>query len=209
MTSSQPHSPQDLASTARRLNARNGPDWPALVLLTDDTRLADPREAIKSLPQKSAVLFRHYDDPERAGHLARWAGLARDHGHAVWVAKDVDLARRLNADVLHMPEGLMGEINAIQNRHPGLTISAAAHSADAVMKAANLSLGAVLISPVFSTRSHPGAEPLGPDKASALARLAHECGMRAYALGGIRDETAVLLAGSHFTGLAAIDALAG
>ncbi len=161
MTSSQPNSVADLASTARRLNARNGPEWPALVLVTDDKRLPDPTDAIKSLPQKSAVLFRHYDDPDRADHLAKWAGLARDHGHAVWVAKDVDLARRLNADMLHMPENLMDEITAIQNSHRHMKISAAAHSADAVMKAAKLSVDAVLISPIFSTRSHPDAEPLG------------------------------------------------
>lgn len=177
------------------------------MLVTDDTRLPDPAAAIKALPENSAVLFRHYGDPDRADHLNTWATLARECGHRVWIAKDVDLAMRLNADLLHLPEALMDQATDIKTRYPHQAISVATHSTSAILQAATLPVDAVVISPVFATQSHPGTGPLGPSIADTMAQRATGAGLVPYALGGITDATAPLLANSRFAGLAAIGAL--
>ena len=61
----------------------------------------------------------------------------------------------------------------------------------------------VFVSPVFPTRSHPGAPALGIDEAGRLARIA---GVPAIALGGMDRERFAALAERGFYGWAAIDA---
>ena len=59
----------------------------------------------------------------------------------------------------------------------------------------------VFLSPVYATRSHPGAEPLGPD---GFAALAAATALPAVALGGMNAERAKGLSGAY--GWAGIDA---
>jgi thiamine-phosphate pyrophosphorylase len=60
------------------------------------------------------------------------------------------------------------------------------------------------VSPVHSTRSHPGQAPLGPAKALRIARAA---GVPAIALGGMDAHKFARLEGFH--GWAGIDAWLG
>ncbi len=80
-------------------------------------------------------------------------------------------------------------------------MTAAAHDAAAIRRAARHGAHAVLLSPVFATASHPGAPSLGPLR---FARLARCSPIPVYALGGITAETARRLAGSGAVGLAGI-----
>jgi len=202
MSSSSHYQARDLASCARRLNARYR-GWPALVLVTDDKRLSDPSRAIAELPRNSAVLFRHYDDPARVTNITNWAKAARTLGHQIWIAKDAGLAHRLSADLVHLPEALGYQAPKIRRLYPRLRISVAAHSAQALTTDAD----AVLISPVFETLSHPGAAALGVTRACHLARLSKHLGLVPYALGGIDDRTGHRLLNSDFAGFAAISGL--
>lgn len=50
---------------------------PRFILMTDDMRLPDPLPAVEALPEKSAVIFRHYDAPDREGLAAGLLARAR------------------------------------------------------------------------------------------------------------------------------------
>jgi thiamine-phosphate pyrophosphorylase len=83
-------------------------------------------------------------------------------------------------------------------------ITAAAHSGDAITRAAVNGADACILSPVFPTRSTPRREPLGVFRASQLARRS---AIPVIALGGVTAHNARLLAGRGFAGVAAIDAV--
>lgn len=119
------------------------------------------------------------------------------------VAGDIELAEALEADGCHLPERQLADLARCREAFAFNT--AAAHSAPALASAARHGASAALLSPVFPTRSHPGANNLGVANASALALSST---LPVYALGGVNLETAPALSGSGFAGLAAIEGLA-
>ncbi|MDP6705440.1 MAG: thiamine phosphate synthase [Alphaproteobacteria bacterium] len=195
-----------LADLARRLNSRHGRGHrpPALVLMTDSRRLPDPAPAIMRLPADAMVVFRHYEDPDREAKAAALLVLCRRRRLPLLVAGDWRLAARLGADGVHLPEALAGAAAAIRRRRRW-RVTAAAHSEAALRRAADAGVDAVLLSPVFATRSHPGARTLGPRR---FARLVRQVEVPVYALGGVDRATAPRLLGSGAVGIAAIGGLA-
>lgn len=174
--------------------------WPGLILLTDARLLPDPLPALRRLPQGSAVILRHYEWPSvRRLALARaMADLCRQRGLILLVAGDARLARAVGAAGVHLPQGLLPLAAGLRRRFGVVTV--AAHDAGAVARAARAGADAVLISPIFATASHPGAEGLGVVRFAALAHQARCKGLRVYALGGmnavtVRRLTAVAMAG--------------
>lgn len=176
-----------------------------LVLVTDAARLPDPAPAMRVLPRGAAVIFRHYEAPNREELGQRLAALAQARGLTFLVAGDPKLAARLRADGFHAPEGLVHRIAAARALMPRGLMIAAAHGAKGVIAAQQSGADAVLLSPVFATRSHPGAPALGPIRSAALAAQAR---LPVIALGGIDDTTARRLGGTGVAGFAAIGALA-
>jgi thiamine-phosphate pyrophosphorylase len=173
-------STHQLAALARRLNRDAGsPAIPALFFFTDPKRTPDPVAAVKRLPRGTGVVYRHFSAPDRANVARQLAGVCRARGLTFLVAADPELARRVGADGVHWPES-----RVIAREGPGL-ITAAARSAAAMARAAACGADACMLSPVFPTRSTPQREPLG----------------------GVNAQTARLLAGRGFAGVAAIDAL--
>lgn len=173
-------------------------------LVTDATRLSNPLPAIARLKSGDGVVFRHYElTPSRRLALGlKVAALCRRQGLTLLVAGDAGLARRLGADGVHLPEGL---VRRLAPGHGLLT--AAAHDTGAVARAARAGAEAVLISPVFATASHPGAAGLGPVRFAALAIMAARRGLRVYALGGMSELRLRRLHGLPLAGFAAIGSL--
>ena len=189
----------------RRGNAAWRDDLPAAVLMTDDTRLADPAAvlaALDALPPGSAVIVRRRDDDERETLVRALLPACRAQGGPVLVAADEALARRLGADGVHLPETM---VRARPRRphpaHPGWLVTASAHSAAALHRAERADADAVLVSPVFATRSHPGAPALGVLRFTALVR---DAGVPVYALGGIDAAAVRRLRHSGAAGIAGI-----
>jgi thiamine-phosphate pyrophosphorylase len=194
-----------LASVARRLNLR-ARTLPALVLVTDETRLPDPGAAVAALPRASAVVFRHYGDPGRKSLARRLARLCRRRGLLFLVAADAALAQTLGARGLHVSEqAARGPAYLRRRWRRGLTVTASAHGRAGVIRAARLGADAVLLGPVFATASHPGREPLGPVRFGLIARASP---LPVYALGGMTETTARRLTGLGAAGVAALGALA-
>jgi thiamine-phosphate pyrophosphorylase len=171
-----------------------------LALMTDDVRLPDARAATLALPPASLVIVRARDAGQRAARARALQPIARRRGLILLIADDAELARRIGAHGVHLPEARAHLAGSLRARNPQWLITSSAHS----LRAALLSQAdAVFLSPVFATQSHPGASSLTATRARLMAR---QVKTPLFALGGITAQNAVLLCG--FSGLAAISALA-
>ena len=189
-----------LARAAARMAVACRNILPPLVLMTDDERLIDPIAAARALPRGSMVIVR----ARQPAHRKRLAGammtIARERGLFVLIAGDAELALKVGADGVHLPEARLGEASSLRARYR-LIVTGAAHSLSALRKTAWLD--AAILSPVFATASHPGRSSLTPVRAAFIARAAR---LPVYALGGVTSANAGRLSG--FSGIAAIGALA-
>ena len=163
-----------------------------LVMMTDD-RAADWPGAARRLPPGSVVVVRAREAARRRQLVEQLDGLA-----TLLIADDPDLAARIGAAGLHLPEARMGEAMHWRAHFPHWIITSSAHSLHALMGAQPLD--AVFLSPVFATSSHKGARPLTPVRAAFIAALSP---VPVYALGGITARNAALVAPA-FSGIAAI-----
>jgi thiamine-phosphate pyrophosphorylase len=181
---------------------------PRLWLVSDPTRLPDPRPAARRLPRGAGVLARGAAPQVLAG-LGR---IARARGLVLAVGGDGRAAVRLRAG-LHLPDragcpGLLPFLAARRRGAPWAVLTLAVHGRRAVGRARALGADLGLVSPAFPTASHPGAVALGPHR---WARLAARLGGAAVALGGVAAANAGRLprAGRGATrGFAAISGLA-
>jgi thiamine-phosphate pyrophosphorylase len=173
---------------------------PKIWLMTDE-RFGDGLiAAIRRLPIHSGVIFRHYalSPVERQKLFAKVARICNQRGHLLLLAAGHEQqAMRWHADGAH---------NARQialNRSP-LLRSCAVHNNRELAIAQRAHADIIFISPVFSTRSHPEARPIG---AQALTRLAERYGeAKVIALGGMTRAKFAMLGNKHIHGWAAIDA---
>jgi len=133
---------------------------PQLWLLSDARNDALLARALARLPRGSALVFRHYHlpAPERRARFARLQRQCRARGIALVLAG----GDGWRAD---------GVYNVNRRRRRGALHLASAHSARQIARASLTGADAVLLSPVFPTRSHPGAPVLGPMRFRLLARL--------------------------------------
>jgi thiamine-phosphate pyrophosphorylase len=180
-------------------------DLPALILMSDETRLPDPSAQARALPRGSAVLVRHSDDGARRDLGRTMAPICHARGLLLIVSDDIALAEAVGANGLHLPERRAASMDALflRRRWRGL-LTCAAHSFAAVRRARAIDADAALLSPVFATASHPGQAAIGPLRFITMSRAAD---MPLYALGGITASNAGRLAGSNLVGVAGIGAI--
>ena len=149
------------------------------------------------LPRGAAVLARGMRWPE----LRVLAALCRRRGLVLFVGGDGRQALRLHAG-LHVPErGATGLLAFLRGRGP---VSLAVHGRAGLARGRWLRADVALVSPVFPTRSHPGARALG---VPAWAWLARHAGRPAVALGGV-DRCRARRLPTLAAGFAAIEGLA-
>lgn len=191
-----------LANGAGKLKRR---DLPVLWFLTDEARMDDAFGAVMSLPRGAGVIFRHYGARDRAVLARRLACTCRARGLVFLIAGDWRLAARVGADGVHLPEyaAARGPASGARlwrkQRRRFLTI--AAHGAPGLARARALAADAVLLSPVFPTRSHPDRAALGLVRAAALIRLMR---VPVLALGGASPDMLFHLRAAGFAGIAGI-----
>lgn len=164
---------------------------PKLWLLTDARNDAGLENAIHRLPRGSGVVFRHYHlaEPERRQRFEAIRRICRARGLRLVLSGAPARARKWGAD------GSYGD--AVRGR-----TLATAHDLAEIGRANRLRAAAVLLSPVFPTRSHPGGRMLGPVRFLLLAQRSL---VPVIALGGMNRRSARRLPGF---GWAAIDGLA-
>jgi thiamine-phosphate pyrophosphorylase len=140
---------------------------PTLWLFTDE-RLGgehpdDPLwQALARLPRGAGIVFRHYSlaPGARADLIARIAKLARRRG-----------LRLVGSRIAAAPHGVHCPAHApARRRQAGGFTTASAHSRSEALAAFRAGADLVFLSPVFPTRSHPGAATLGPIRFALAAR---------------------------------------
>lgn len=160
-------------------------------LMTDE-RLGDALlRAVERLPPGGGIVFRHYSlaEERRRALFEQVQRAARARRLLLLLAGPADQARAWGADGSH-------------GRGPGEGLrSAPAHSFTEIRQAEEAGAALIFLSPVFATRSHPDASPLGPAR---FAELAWSTRLPVIALGGMNSERARALSGAH--GWAGIDA---
>ncbi len=160
-----------------------------------DERMGDGLwDVLARLPRGSGVIFRHYMTRDRQAVFERVRQIARRRGLVLLLAGSPQEAAAWRADGVH------GR-SPHRNMPRPLLRTAPAHDARELAAARGQ---AVLISPVFATRSHPGARTLGPLRFAALARRA---AMAVIALGGMDARRFSRVAALGAYGWAGIDAL--
>ena len=179
---------------------------PHLWLFTDD-RVADEAilRAAAALPRGSGIVFRHYARTEdnRQALFDRLRKLTRRRGCVLLLAGSARTAARWGAEGVHMP-GRRGSGAHFAARPCGGLCSASVHSLRELRMAERAGADLVFLSPVFPTRSHPGAPNLGPLRFAAIARQTR---LPVVALGGMTADRFFRLRPLGACGWGAIDAL--
>lgn len=176
--------------------SKRQPALPSIWLVSDARNDAVLERQLQRLPRGSGLIFRHYHLPpaERRQRFAALARIARRRGHRVALSGDAASARRWGADAAYgAPRQL--------TRGPAILRLVTAHSLREIGAARRGRAGAILLSPVFPTRSHPGAAALGPVRFRLLAARLR---LPVIALGGMTTRHARRTGGA---GWAAIDGL--
>ena len=172
------------------------PALPQIWLISDPRNDGVLERVLHRLPRGSGLIFRHYHlaPAERRKRFDALVRLARRRGHMVALAGDAGQARRWGAAGVYGPahrRARGGSIIRLVTAH-SLREIGAAHRARA---------HAVLLSPAFATRSHPGGGTLGALRFRLLA--AHAL-VPVIALGGMNARRARRLGTARW---AAVDGL--
>ena len=165
------------------------------IWIVSDARSDDALEpALKRMPRGSGLIFRHYHlpDAERRLRFDALARIARKQGHAAVLSGSAKQAKAWGADGAYGPARMIG-------CGPALLRLVTVHSLKEIAQAHRARADAILLSPVFPTRSHPGAAALGPVRFWLLARHAQ---VPVVALGGMNPHRAKCLSARKW---AAID----
>ncbi len=191
-----------LARAAAAVSPPNRP-LPPLLFFTDPTRTPRPWETAARLPAGAGVVFRHFGAADALETGLRLRAATKEASVGLLVGLDADLAERIGADGVHLPERALSAACALSRRRPDWLLTGAAHSLEAVKSARRLD--ALVLSPVFPAGGASASKAaLGIEGFKALAS-AVSC--PAYALGGISAANAKALIDSGACGIAGVDAV--
>lgn len=174
------------------------------IWLFSDERVSPNRllRAVSALPPGSGIVFRHYglDPADRKTLFASVRALARRQRLILLLAGPAPLVQAWHADGRH----ISGTRPRGRRLSGGGLRTASAHGPRDLARAMRGGVDLVFLSPVFPTRSHPGAGTLGPVRFGAMAARA---AIPVVALGGMDARRFRRLRPLGAYGWAAIDAL--
>lgn len=182
---------------------RAGPDLPPLLFFTDPERTPRPWETAARLPIGSGVVFRHFGRSDAYDTAMRLREATARRDVLLLIGLDAELAERIRADGVHLPERALDQANALSLAQPNWRLTGAVHGLAALEHATDLD--AVVISPLFQAGGASSAKPpLGLEGVRGLIKASDR---PVYALGGIDGGNAWSLIGSGVCGLAGIAAI--
>jgi thiamine-phosphate pyrophosphorylase len=164
---------------------------PRLWLMTDERQGDSLFDAVRRIPGGAGIVFRHHSlaPPARQALFRQIRQIADRRGLLLLLAGSSELAQAWGAAGSHGRDGGIG------------FRTAPAHDLNEIRAAEHAGAVLVFLSPVFRTRSHPDAEPLGQQRFAALAAQTR---LPVIALGGMNAERFRDLDGAY--GWAGIDA---
>ena len=154
-------------------------------------------DRLRAFTGQVGFVYRHYHlpDAQRYAEFQKLAHIAKAMGHLVILADSALTAREWGAD------GIYGSPLSLYPRRRDLLQIGTAHNMQELAQANRAGCDAVMLSPVFATRSHPGGSVLGPARFRAIARNSQS---PIIALGGMNPRSARQLGWPRW---AAIDGL--
>lgn len=167
------------------------PTLPRLWLMTDERQSEGLWDAVMRLPRGAGIIFRHHATPapERRQLVRRLKRIAGKRGLILLAAGDEIGIRTDGAHHRRAGAPRFG--------------TAPAHDLSEIRAAERSGAAAILVSPLFPTRSHPGAAALGILRFAALVRATR---LPVIALGGMDRTRAKKARRVGAYGWAAIDA---
>jgi len=138
-----------------------------LLQLEKGLKLIQVRE--KQLDSDALVTFAH-----------KVLALARPYGARVLMNADLDDVIKAGADGIHLNSIALMDLS---EKPDGLLVAASCHNAQEMVKATELNLDFVVLSPVLPTRSHPEAQGIGWE---TFSNIKQDYPLPVYALGGMR-----------------------
>ncbi|HWW65496.1 MAG TPA: thiamine phosphate synthase [Sphingomonadaceae bacterium] len=171
---------------------------PRLWLMTDERQGDALWPVLARLPRGAGIVFRHRRTPpaERRALYERVRRIARARGLVLLLAGSPREAIAWKADGAHGP-------SPHRTAPRMLCRTAAAHDARELIAGTRRRVDLLFLSPVFATRSHPGAAALGVTRFGLLARKTR---VPVVALGGMDAARGRRLRALGAFGWAAIDA---
>jgi len=143
------------------------PALPDIWLVSDARNDAVLDSQMAHLPRGSGLIFRHYHlvPAKRRARFEQLARLARKYGHMAVLSGSARQASHWGADGAYgAPASLAGG--------PAMLRLVTAHSLCEIGMANRIRASAILLAPVFPTRSHPGRAALGPVRFRLLCAYA-------------------------------------
>lgn len=155
---------------------------PNLWLLSDERNDAQLEAALATLPNGSGFVFRHYHlgETERRARFQVLRKLCAVNEHLPVLSGTAETASDWGALGTYGPTERHDEC-------PRLLRLATVHDADEIARANQAKVDGMFLSPVFTTRSHPGGTCLGIERFHQLTAFA-ECPV--IALGGMNSARA-------------------
>ncbi|HVV94259.1 MAG TPA: thiamine phosphate synthase [Hyphomicrobiales bacterium] len=176
---------------------------PPLLVITDRHQARVPLEEIGAAVIAAGapwLLFRDKDlDRLRRRRIAEGlVAAARAAGARLSVGGDVDLARLVGADGVHVAT-LNDVVDARTRLGPGALVGFSAHAVDELGPARTAGADYATLSPIFPSASKPG---YGPALGLAALAAAVPAGLPVYALGGVGAANAAACLGAGAAGVA-------
>ncbi len=179
-----------------------GRSLPPLLVFTDPIRMSHPWDIAAWLPTGAGMVYRHFGDPDAEAVARRLRAVTSERGITLLIGLDADLADRVGADGVHLPERALSAAYALGGRRPDWLLTGAVHSVKAASEANDLH--AVVLSPVFPAGGASGERAaLG---VGAVVEAARAAACPVYALGGIGPVNVDALADSGACGIAGVEA---
>ncbi len=106
------------------------------------------------------------------------------YGALLLINGRMDIAKAVEADGVHLPEDSLPP-SVVKKLFPEMIVGFSAHSKEGVLWAQKEGADFVTLSPIFKTKSHPEAKPLG---LKVLKETSEQVNIPIYALGGVTWE---------------------
>lgn len=182
---------------------------PKLLLITDSQRLERERfyevveAALKGGVDAVLVREKSMDSARLLAFSSRLREMTHQARARLLIHSQADVARAVSADGVHVAASDIREIPAMRNwlADASISLSASCHDAEELEQAAIAGADFALLSPVFPTQSHPGAQYLGVER---FRQLVQASPVPLIALGGITADNRGELAGFSVAVIGAI-----
>ena len=179
---------------------------PKIIMIFDDEVFDKKKLLNLKIPKESAFLLRSYKAKERKKIAKQLLKFCKVKKLKLLIASDIKLAEEINANGVHFPEYMIKKRNKINwcvikniKSKKNWIITTAAHNLQTLKKVENFDIDAVLLSPVFPSKSHPNSKNLGINK---FVKIIKKTKLPIYALGGINIKNVKSLVETDIIGYA-------